>query len=628
MRLDWLGRSGLIFAGWSTPQLLFLLAALAIAVVFCLMPVLVGAEHNPEASVVFRQGGDPDYLPQVTAAAYLEFGETSVKDYTGTGVRSFPFLPVMLHAAFYRLGGAVGFILADIIIMVLYAFLLRLYLSVSGVAFMPAGLLSLSVISGAVLTLLSALEGLAQLQFRVRFWTSRFPRPSVTETLFVIFLILATMLVAYPRRSVGFFALLGISFAAVLQSDIYQGLNAAVILGGVSILILFNGRGPWAAVRELSAMAAAFTVASVPFIYQQLHTPADVKRRWGAFPTSQYRALLPAHQTLEWIAVAMAVGLVLARMYRHRDSCRVRLAALTVCGLGMAASVVSGPASVALLHQAIQINHFDDRSRRMIGYTLLLYTGWLLTDLTLGEAFTRRRPASGLGAAVPGAGALLCFLFCLAVAGRASMQEGRSNLPTAPPMAVFDLPRYRSDFGEVSKVLGSPEFGASVLGTFDIQLADWWQYRRRYVYLVDMFNSTLPDNILEARVYGFLRILSTSPEEFGHLLDQWYFLLRFMGGGKYMANALFTPWPLSDYLSVSQARILRDRSPWRLEVPLSEKSRLITAYRRTGESQQNGKDPDVIVLDKDALRSYVHPEQTGRFALLLSNDTFEVWAPK
>jgi hypothetical protein len=129
------------------PPLLFLLLSLAIALSYWLVPVLIAPDKSPDGLVMFRETGDPDYLPQVAGAADLKFGETAVKEYAGTGVRSFPLVPTAIHAIFYRVAGSAGFILADLLMVVLYACLLRQFLLVGGVARWPAELLSLAVIS-------------------------------------------------------------------------------------------------------------------------------------------------------------------------------------------------------------------------------------------------------------------------------------------------------------------------------------------------------------------------------------------------------------------------------------------------------------------------------------------------
>ena len=606
--------------------LLFLLIAFAIALSFWIVPVLVAPDKSPDALVMFRQAGDTDYLPLVTAAADLKFGETSVKEYAGTGVRSFPYVPIVIHAVFYRFAGSIGFILADITIVVLYAFLLRSYLHISGVHITLAGVLSLAVISGAAFWIVRRAGEIVHRRVRVGFWEFRFPRPSVTEVVFVLFLILATMLVARPARSAGFFAFFGISLAAIVQSNIYEAFSAGFIAGAVSIIALFSSRDRWEATRRLSAITVAFGVSIVPFVYQQLHVSSDVKRRWGVFSTSQYGALLPDHGTMVWAAVVIAAAVAMATLYRRIDLKRGRVAALGVAATAVGASVASGPASLAMAHQTIQIYHFQDQTEMTIGYALLLCAGLLATDLI--EAFKARRLAEKPWSTMAMAATAVCVAGCLVTAYRNSERLSASNTPTNLPMGLLNLAHYRTDFQDLDKVIRSPKFaGASVLATMDSQLADWWEYRHGYLYLPDLFNTTVPDSVVESRIFQFLRMLGTSTEEFGHLLDSYYFRLRVLSDSKYMANSLFTPWPLSDYSQDAQGWIASTKGAWSLIIPKSERARLLAAYDQTSESRQRSNALALIVLDKDPLRGYVHPERSGLFDLMWSNDTFELWIP-
>src|SRR5664280_2874841 len=165
-------------------------------------------------------------------------------------------------------------------------------------------------------------------------------------------------------------------------------------------------------------------------------------------------------------------------------------------------------------------------------------------------------------------------------------------------MAPLKLLHYQRDFRELHGVLDRPEYAnASVLGTFDIQLASWWEYKRRYLYLPDIFNTTLPDSVVELRVYQFLRLAGASTEEFGRLLDSPYFINRVVGGSTYQANSLFTPWPLYEYSADARRRIASSPPTWNVEMPESEKVRLMRAYDRAGEVRQRDSALDIIVLD-------------------------------
>jgi hypothetical protein len=599
--------------------------ALAIALSFWIGPILTGPVTDPDALVLFRQGGDPDYLPQVAAAAHLEFGEISVKEYAGTGVRAFPVAPIAAHAMLYRLAGSTGFILADILTVVLFAYALRGLLLLGKVAREPAELLSLSVISGAA-SWLSVHAGAAMHHsLPVMFWEFRFPRPSVTQALFVLSLALPAMLMGRARRPTWFFALFGLSFAGVLQSDIYAGFNALFVVGLAAAVVLFREEGRRAA-KQLFAAAGAMALACAPFVYQQLHASPDVERRWGVIRGEGYRAMLPGAKVMAGAALVTTAAVVLAIRYARSNRKAGRLPALAAVGTAVGASILSGPASLAALHRTIQIYHFFFQTSLAIGYALLLYAGWLLTDVREFGLFGRL--PEKFRSMAKGAAKAAFVGFCLTVAYVSSVRSGAADVPTAGAMQDLGLPQYRSDFGELRRVLERPEFAhATAMATFDRQLSDWWGYQRRYLFLVDLFNSTLPDSIAEGRVFQLLRMNGASREDFAGLLQNPYFLVQAMGLDKYQADSAYTAWPLDDYSAEARRRIAASSWAFHVELPESERARLLAAYDRT-EGMRPGEDAlDIEVLDKDSLRRYLHPESSGRFHLAWSDRTFELWAP-
>jgi hypothetical protein len=618
---------GARISAWSAPSLLFLTIALAIAGSFWIVPIVASPDKSPDGLVLFREAGDCDYLPQVAWAAHLKLGENAVKEYAGTGVRSFPFVPVTIHAILYRVAGSTGFILADLSIVILYACLLRQFLLLAEVARRPAEILSLAVISGAAPWLMDRVTEISHHSMPVLFWDFRFVRPSVTEAVFVLALILATMLIARRQRPIWLFVLFGASFAADFQSDIYSAFDLAFVVGAVSIFVLVASRDRWAAARGVLAAAASTAIACLPFVYQQLHTSPDVKRRWGVYTTRRYGTLLPGLNVTGFALMSVIVAVALAILYRSRDRKRGRLAALSVVTTATAASIVSGPAWLAVLHQTVQIYHFWRQTMLTIGYALLLYTGWLLTDFR--EIFPLRRLPEKRWSILTTSAGVLFVGFCLFTAYSSSMQRNSGDAPTASAMLQnLNLDHYRTDFRELHRILDRPEYAdAAVLGTFDRQLSNWWLYRGRYLYTVETFNSTLPDSVMEARAFQFLRLVGTSNEELGHLLDNPYFLIQIMGLDKYQADSNYTAWPLSDYSPDAQQRIASTTWPFNLELPLSERSRLMKAYEQTAEISQPANALDLIVLDKDSLRGYVHPEQGNRFHLAWSDETFELWVP-
>lgn len=613
--------------GWSAPPVLFLMLALAISSAYWIVPLLTAPDKSPDGLVLFREGGDPVYLPMVAWEGSLKFGENVVKEYAGTGVRAFPFVPFAIHAIFLRVAGPTGFILADMLTVVLYACLLRQFLLIAEVARWPAELLSLAAISGTTLWFRNKASAIFHHSMPVVYWGFRFPRPSVTQSVFVLLLILGAMLMTRKQRPVWLFALFGVTFAANLQSDIYAALNGAFVVGAVLVVAAVAGHDRWAAARRVLATVAATGLASVPFFYQQLHASADVKRRMGAYPSQRYWTVLPDHNIAAFIVICLVAAAVFGWFYKSRAQKKGRLAALAVVAMVTATSALCGPVLMAVTHQTIQPYHFGIQDMLTIGYASLVYAGWLLTDVRgtslLGRLSEKRWTVLTATAGVVFTG------FCFYIAYRTAVYLNRGDLPTSNPLVDdFNLVHYRTDSKELHRVLSQPEYAnAKVMATFDIQLGDWWLYKEKYLYLVEPFQSTLPDSMMEARAFHFLRLMGTSNQEFGQLLDNTYFLYQILGGDKYAADSAYTAWPISDYSPEAQQRIASTSWSHHLEMPLSERARLMTAYGQTSETQQNSDALDIIVMDKDILRGSVHPERGNRFRLAWSNQTFELWVP-
>jgi hypothetical protein len=99
-----------------------------------------------------------------------------------------------------------------------------------------------------------------------------------------------------------------------------------------------------------------------------------------------------------------------------------------------------------------------------------------------------------------------------------------------------------------------------------------------------------------------------------------------IAGFRYRVDSLFTPWPLSEYSAVTQARLTTGPSYSGCEVPRSERLRLMKAFDEMQCDDGSSGELDVIVFAKDHFRPYVHPERAGNI-LIWSNRTFEVWLP-
>ncbi|MGB7924618.1 MAG: hypothetical protein WCF57_15360 [Pyrinomonadaceae bacterium] len=612
----------------NSPSTIFLLFVVAIGLAYWVASSIIRPNLTLDQAILFRPCGDPDYLPQVAALAHLEFGETSVREKAGTGVRSFPFASVLLHATLLRLLGDAGFIVADILVFILYGCALSYFLRQAGVAPRIAEALTLLVLSGILADIFNKCGNFGTGKFPLTFWTTRFPRPFITELFVVLFLILMIRLLTDEerRRKASAWAILGVAGACLLQSDIHQAMTMMLVASCFLLYLLVKDSK--AVLRGLLIACATATVMCAPFVYQRMHETPDVPRRWGMFTISGHQLIfIGGRRLLLLTLLTLAIELMLYYSIRRTISERTR-AAFLITGAVLVASLLSGPLSLFALGRGIQVYHYPMRTELFIGYILLICAGWaaqdvarwLLKSLKVGDERAQRIKTVAFAAAA---------VACLSASAILARRNVRDERPTASIMSMsgVDESHYKTEFAELHGVLTRPEYrSAQTLGTFDYQLVNWWGYQGKYPYLPDLFNTTVTDGEIERRVFSYLRLLSVTPEDFNGLLDQHYFLARVLSSAKYHANSKFTPWPIEDYSPEAQARITIAPivEGWRIELPLSERRRLAESYQHFDPLEQPVKGPDIFVLSKDEMRQFLRPER-GNLRLVWSNNIFEVW---
>jgi hypothetical protein len=605
------------------PSVIFLLAAVLMGSAYWIVSWAVNPSVTLDQNILFRPGGDPDYLPQVSAIARLEFGETAVKELAGQGVRLLPFPSLFIHAVLVRLGGDTGFVIADILAFVLYGWMLSCFLKTAGIPRPIAELITLLVLSGALnWVVTNYFPG-----FPVRFWNTRLPRAFITETFVVAFLILASRFI-YDHSAcsmVRTWALMGALGACLIQSDIWQAMNMALL---AMFLVVFLLLRDWKIV--LRGLVVAVSVAAIicaPFVYQRLHESPDIMRRMGIFASGHQLILLEGGRLFLFALLILLLGVLLCYGLRCNATTSARSTALVI-GVAIIASLLSGPLSLLILGHGLQVYHFRQEIELILGYAVLLCSGFVFQDILV-----RLDPPHPINALrIRKLTFAAAVILCLTLAALRSYAVIKDEMPAQGTMLMAGAPeqRYKSSFAELhAELLQSQYAHAQVLGTFDIQLADWWQYRNKNVYLPDLTNTTISDLDVEARVYSFLRMLEVTSADFNRLLDNNYFLLRVLSGQKYQANARYTPWPINEYSLDAQRRVAGTSILERLhlEVPLSERSRLLDGYIHFDALTQPYRKLDIIVLLKGDLRRFFHPEK-GNLSFSWENDTFEIWVPR
>jgi hypothetical protein len=334
----------------------------------------------------------------------------------------------------------------------------------------------------------------------------------VTEIYVLAFLILAIRLVS--RRDVVThtrdWLLLGVVWACLLQADIYQAVNltlVALLLGGYFLIA-----GAKHALRGIPMAACAAAICSTPFLYQRLHELPDVPRRWGMFSSGHHFLLFTPLRLILLAFLVLFAGALLCWRSRRAEKPRMA-AAMAILSATVAISLFSGLLVLLVLGKGIQVHHYVIAADLNAGYAVLLCCGWILQDVLARlsrKPFTQRLLAPRFASLGMAAAMLVCAAATvpLIYASFSEIWWGRDESSMVLQVDTAQELRYRASFSALGAMLERPEFKpVEVLGTFDGQLANWWGYRRKYLYLPDIFNTTVSDQELEARVYSFLHIL-------------------------------------------------------------------------------------------------------------------------
>src|SRR5262249_2753827 len=151
-------------------------------------------------------------------------------------------------------------------------------------------------------------------------------------------------------------------------------------------------------------------------------------------------------------------------------------------------------------------------------------------------------------------------------------------------------PGYQTDFSTVTDFFTVRTAGENrrlILSTFDHQLAVWWlAFKRQYLFVPDVFISTLPQAEIENRFGANCQLIGISPNEcLGLLLDidKWSSMDNpvanfFFGSALYHTNKSYSRDAEESYLPEQIASTRRtglERS-WHLQISQPEQLRLST----------------------------------------------------
>ncbi len=614
---------------------LFAVAAIAIGVAG-LLPWFFAQQRFPEEPItvtsLYRSaGGEIEYYPIIAELAEGTSYGTTVKEYEGLITRSFPNTTVAIHALGLACFGAWGLAVADVVIGWIYfavVFLFFRTLRMSPYAsFLAALFLSLRIPE--------ALHGLGLPGPWGAFagiWTSRLPRPIMTEPLFLL-AIISTMKLMFSKEPARFryWFFLGLTYGIPVHGDIH----AAIILVLASPILLFLLRRM--PVRDLARGVGVsmipYVALLIPFVLKRVQEHPDIALRLGVIPVDRLRPVwLPQDVTQFVFATAIfAITLLFLRWSRSKkwkpllDDHGLEFGRLAFLAGFILIAFWSAPISSLLLGRTIQPYHFGWRAG-----TLLLYFCFLLginvADIALGE-FNRRSPIALRGPV--GVLAAVSAMLAVAVphgATRSTLVAHEGHIKS--PYSYLDAlgPSYRKSLSELAVFMESiPD--NSVVGGFDLSVYAWWPtFRDGYWFLVGPFVSSIPDDELEERLILFCKLLQMTPAEFVEFIQRVDVNLFWLGSAKYQATSVYTFGAFEDY-TPEQQRLIEEstaRDMWNVMIPQSELARLRQRFETTSLAGMSTRQLDVIVLtNNDEDRPFA--PLSGEWIKEFENDVFRVF---
>lgn len=608
-----------------------LLAALAVASMLGYW--VTGLRQDPIDVVTIYRHGDYQYFPLVAGLAEPTLGDPIHWEDHGKGLVSFPLPSLLPHALGVRLLGGWGFLVLDVVLVVVVYALAAALLRAAMVPRALAALLAFATACGSGSPFFHVL-GFFGLWVSP-LWGYRFPRPLVADVFLLLSCLMLLRVVARgAHERAREWAAAGAALGLVVQCEPYAAPTLVLVhvAGAVHLGLGPFRHAPRRLLLRLAAALSAFGLVCSFYVAQRLFEHPDVPVRLGVFPVSWDD--LPPLETMRWRPhLLIALTLVLARRLDPLDPTRGRVLAC-LAGLVVTATFAL-PLTCLFLGKTIQPYHFG--FMLAFFFTLAIYASvgaavaWLVRAITASDEPLARRVSGRAGVAVVvGTGLWLVGAQFVETTGRRVKSAQRATHHRSDFDYGEDLD-YRRHFVALVETLRSPAYAdARVLGTFDAQVLSWWSlFGGKFAFAPDPFATTASDAIVEERLLRLLAVLGADEARLGFLFEARYMSAFFLAHDKYQASRGHTYAPLSDYGPEARKRIKRTDffESWDLELPLSEVRRLTARYADLRRSTAPLPRLDVIVLLNDARQRDLRPDP-ARFALTYENPTFRVYRPR
>jgi len=472
------------------------------------------------------------------------------------------------------------------------------------------------------------------------YWGERLPRPEVSEIPLLLTTALSCALILFVDAREGRWVWItwGASLAWLVQGDIHGAAGIGLFSGPALLVAALRVNGWRAGALRISLAFGALIVFLLPFFIQNLATPFEVTRRWGAFPLSRLHP--PSQLEAEWPRVLQALALAWVAFAVRKTFERSSLMrapwpkaasgalgqVLLLTGLGLAAWVMM-PAFVIVTGQGLQLYHFPDRFSRFIAYVILIAL-LLISEVLLRAIFswTRSLVRPRSRETLPLIVGVVCS--CYVINARAA----EHTVSYGPPREGFPgTGAYKKDFIELTRLLLSKDFAhAKVLGTFDHATMLWWVgFKPGFLLAPDPFLTSRPDAELEERFVALAKEVHISKGHFESIVKSYTSHIFYLSGAKYNTSPLYKIQPDSDYTAQQLSAIKSDYllTGFSIQVPHSVVESLTKLYEGPREHWDHYKMPDVIVTNRHD-QVYGHSPDPRVYERRLQNSTFDLWSKR
>ena len=494
------------------------------------------------------QEGDLRYFPLIRAFAEGQWGEFALwesigREPIGRSVASaVPWGAIALHGLFYKWFGLWGLPIADTLVSGLYFGLLILVLRTLHCS------RRLAIVTALLLGSDGLNHGLGAFNQMLGRWTSQvmplqlwgwtFPVPFVSDLFLLSVILFAGRLFVQVSgmRRMGNWIGLGLSIAALIQSDFPEAVIALCALVGLLILRLLRSpdwRSVW---RGLLGFGVSATLLLLPFWIQRGWDTPETWARWGLLPIDRWPnlAILPGWEAYGLLLLFLGWGWGLRLHYRARQLAGQfegykLLQNLTFWSTWAIAAYVALPLASLISGKTIPTDPFLDRAGRIVLFAFILLTAYtwkalqpqiqrvLASGFGLGQGFGR-----GQGWVSRSLMAIACVLaigFTAYDAQQIANHRGHEAVDRSNAMQdgqyreeQYREEQYRSNFAALTQELEKPEYKTrTVMGTWDVQPYVWWiTFQNGRSFLPPAAFTTLDDAAIATRLQQFCQILELS----------------------------------------------------------------------------------------------------------------------